>query len=240
MIPKIIHFFWFGNNPKGEKEANCINSWKKYCPDYEIIEWNETNVDLDIIPFVREAYDAKKYAFASDVLRLWAIYTYGGIYFDTDVELIKSYDELLDCKGFIGFENSDFINSGQCIAAEKGNPIIKEMFDFYKTQKFVNDDGSYNMIGCPIVNTNILVNNGLIKNGQYQELENFIVYPSDYFNPYDDATGRLNKTENTYSIHWYAKSWLDEKSIRRSNITRVIHRILGVNSLTWLKKIIRR
>lgn len=225
MIPKIIHFFWFGNGPKGKKEKKCIESWKKFCPDYEIKEWNESNVDLDIMPFVRQAYDAKKYAFASDVLRLWAVYNYGGIYFDTDVELVKSYDDLLDCEGFIGFENNHFVNTGQCVAAEKGNRIIKEMFDFYKNCEIKQSDGAMTFIGCPIVNTEILVHHGMELNGKRQTVDGFEIYPRDYFNPYDDATGRLNKTENTYSIHWYSKSWMSKKSVIRSKITKPLHRL---------------
>lgn len=203
MIPKKIHYCWFGGNPLGEKEKKCIESWKKFCPDYEIMEWNESNVDLDIIPFVRQAYESKKYAFASDVLRLWAIYTYGGIYFDTDVELVKSYDDLLDCAGFIGFENNDFVNTGQCVACEKGNSIIKQMLDFYNNMEF----NPSKIVKCTEINTKVLVDNGLQLNGEKQVVDRFVVYPKEYFNPYDNVVDRTYKTENTYSIHWYANSW---------------------------------
>lgn len=221
MIPKIIHFFWFGNNPKGEKEQRCIESWKRYCPNYEIKEWNESNVDLDIIPFVRQAYDAKKYAFVSDVLRLWAVYTYGGIYFDTDVELIKPYDDLLDCCGFIGFENNAHVNTGQCFAAEKGNRLIKEMLDCYKDLSFDLD----NLVVCTKINTKVLVDNGLVLNGKQQILDDFIVYPADYFNPYDSVIDQLKKTDNTYSIHWYANSWGHQRSPLMKLILKYYHRI---------------
>lgn len=229
MIPKKVHYCWFGNGPKGKKELKCIESWKKFCPDYEIIEWNETNVDLDMMPFVKEAYNAKKYAFVSDVVRLWVLINHGGIYFDTDVEVIKPFDCFLNHKGFIGFENSDYLNTGQCVGAEKGNEIIREMFEYYKDIHFFNEDGSYNLLGCPKVNTEILSKHNLIKNDQYQEIEGFAIYPAEYFNPYDDPTGRLNITENTHSIHWYSKSWLDKKTVLRSKISKPIHRILGSN-----------
>ena len=127
MIPKIIHYCWFGNAPKDKKVQRCIESWKKFLPDYEIKEWNNSNVDLDMMPFVRKAYECGKFAFASDVIRLWALYNYGGIYFDTDVEVVKSFDALLFSKGFIGFENDSFVNTGQCVAAEKGSRIIGDM-----------------------------------------------------------------------------------------------------------------
>lgn len=221
MIPKKIHYFWFGNNPKGKKEQKCIDSWKKFCPDYEIIEWNESNVDLDMIPFVRQAYDAKKYAFASDVLRLWAIYIYGGVYFDTDVELVKSYDDLLDSEGFIGFENNDYVNTGQCVACEAGNHLIKEVLDCYRTIDFDEND----LIPCPKVNTGVFVDHGLKLNGEMQDLDGFKVYPADFFNPYDYVVGKLNKTKNTYSIHWYSKSWMSSKSILRSKLSKPLHRL---------------
>lgn len=237
MIPKIIHYCWFGDNPKGEKEEKCIESWKSFCSDYEIIEWNETNVDLDMLPFVRDAYNAKKYAFVSDVIRLWALYNHGGIYFDTDVQVIKSFDDLLNCKGFIGFENDDYVNSGQCLASIKESTIIRDMFNYYKKINFINSDGTYNLLGCPIVNTNVLCDYGLIKNGEMQNIKDFIIFPSDYFNPYEDATGKLYITENTYSIHWYAKSWLDKKIIYRSRMTKAIRKIFGKNSLLWIKKL---
>lgn len=236
MIPKEIHYCWFGYGPKGKKELKCIESWKKFCPDYEIIEWNESNVDLDMMPFVREAYDAKKYAFVSDVVRLWAIISNGGIYFDTDVEVIKPFDDFLKYEGFIGFENKDFLNTGQCVGAEANSQIIKEMFDYYKNLHFLNNDSSHNLVGCPKVNTEILVNHGLKKNGKFQIIDDFAVFPMDYFNPYDDPTGRLNITENTHSIHWYSKSWLDKKSIIRSKITKPLHRILG-NDLLKNRKV---
>lgn len=231
MIPKNIHYCWFGGGPKGKKELKCIESWKKYCPDYEIIEWNETNVDLDMMPFVREAYDAKKYAFVSDVVRLWVLINNGGLYFDTDVEMIKSFDEFLNYKGFIGFENKDYLNSGQCVGAEKDNSIIKEMFEYYDDFHFLNSDGTFNMIGCPKVNTEILINHGLKRNGEFQIINDFAVFPIDYFNPYDDPTGKLNLTENTHSIHWYSKSWMNKKSIIRSKLTKPIHRLFGTDFL---------
>lgn len=232
MIPKKIHYCWFGNGPKGKKELKCIESWKKFCPEYEIIEWNESNVDLDMMPFVREAYDAKKYAFVSDVVRLWAIYNNGGIYFDTDVEIIKPFDEFLKNKGFIGFENKDYLNTGQGVGAEKNNSIIQEMFDYYKKLHFINKDGSYNLIACPQINTDILFRRGLQKNNKFQIVDGFAIFPVDYFNPYDDPTGRLNITENTHSIHWYSKSWLDKKSIIRSKLSKPLHRLFGTKLFT--------
>lgn len=231
MIPKKIHYCWFGNGPKGKKELKCIESWKKYCPGYEIIEWTESNVDLNMMPFVKEAYDSGKYAFVSDVVRLWALVNYGGIYFDTDVEVIKSFDDLLTYSGIIGFENKNYLNTGQCVGAEKNNPVIREMFEYYKDCNFKNSDGTLNLLGCPKVNTEVLERHGLKKDGKFQILDGFAVFPPDYFNPYDDPTGRLSITENTYSIHWYSKSWMSKKAILRSKLLKPVHRILGMKLL---------
>ena len=222
MIPKKIHYFWFGGAEKPESVKKCISSWKKFCPDYEIIEWNESNSNIDFCNYTRQAYEAKKYAFVSDVLRLWAVYTYGGIYFDTDVELLKSYDDLLGNEGFIGFENNNYINTGQCFGAVKENAVVGQMLDCYKTLDFDED----NIIKCTEINTDILVKNGLLLNGKLQIINGFVVYPEDYFNPYDDATGILNTTNNTYSIHWYAKTWIKRSKIK-DIVMKQIHRIFG-------------
>lgn len=222
MIPKVIHYCWFGGNPLGEKEKKCIESWKKFCPDYDIKEWNESNVNLDIIPYVRQACEAKKYAFASDVLRLWAIYTYGGIYLDTDVELIKSYDDLLNCEGFIGFENNDFVNTGQCVACEKGNPIIKQMLDYYNDLQFDPNK----VIKCTEINTKILIDNGLELNGEKQIVNGFVVYPREFFNPYDNIVDKTYITDNTYSIHWYANSWGNKRNPLVQKAVIIYHRML--------------
>lgn len=222
MIPKVIHYCWFGGNPLGENEKKCIESWKKFCPDYEIKEWNESNVNLDIIPYVRQACEAKKYAFASDVLRLWAIYTYGGIYLDTDVELIKSYDDLLNCEGFIGFENNDFVNTGQCVACEKGNPIIKQMLDYYNDLQFDPNK----VIKCTEINTKILIDNGLELNGEKQIVNGFVVYPREFFNPYDNIVDKTYITDNTYSIHWYANSWGNKRNPLVQKAVIIYHRML--------------
>lgn len=225
MIPKRIHYCWFGGRPKGKKERACIESWKKYCPDYDIIEWNESNIDLDMMPFVRQAYDAGKYAFVSDVVRLWALVSYGGIYFDTDVEVVRSLDALLDYKGFIGFEIPDYVNTGQGVGAEKGNKIVREMLNHYRELRFTGTDRTSCVIKCTEINTRIFRQHGLICSGEFQLIEGFAVFPAEFFNPYDDPTGRLYKTENTYSIHWYSKSWMNKRTILRSKLTKPLHRV---------------
>ncbi|MGN8658056.1 glycosyltransferase family 32 protein [Catenibacterium mitsuokai] len=225
MIPKKIHYCWFGRGELSTKAKKCIQSWKKYCPDYEIIEWNEDNFDINQNEYTKKVYTEKKFAFLSDYARLKIVYEQGGIYLDVDVEIIKSFDDLLINKAYFGFETKEYINTGVGFGAIKGSVAIKTLLDQYDQLL----DGTKDVIGCPILNTEGLLKLGLVRNGQLQKLPGCIVYPAEYFNPYDDPTGRLNKTKNTYSIHWYAKSWLDKKTIIRSKLTKPLHRIFGTD-----------
>lgn len=238
MIPKKIHYFWFGGNEKPKSVQKCINSWKKYCLDYEIIEWNETNFDIHCMSFVEQAYEAKKYAFVSDVARLMVVYEYGGIYMDTDVEVIKPLDDLLENRAYMSFENDENINTGQGFGAEAGMPFFKEHIDVYKNWNFINDDGTYNQIGCPKVATDLFKTKGIFLDGSEQTVCDIHIYPAEYFNPYDSLTGKLTKTPNTYSIHWYDASWSD-KSSKLLKINRAIRRIIGTEAVEKLKKIIK-
>ena len=225
MIPKKIHYCWFGRGELTTKAKKCIQPWKKYCPDYEIIEWNEDNFDVNQNEYTKEVYSEKKYAFLSDYARLKIVYEQGGIYLDVDVELVKSLDDLLDNDAYFGFETKEFINTGVGFGTKQGSIAVKTLLEEYNQLL----DGTKDVIGCPKLNTEGLIKLGLERNGQLQHLSNCTVYPADYFNPYDDPTGRLKKTKNTYSIHWYAKSWLDKRSIIRSKLTQPLHRIFGTD-----------
>ena len=227
MIPKIIHYCWFGGNEKPEKAQTCIASWKRFAPDYEIREWNEGNFSLEGCPkYVRDAYDAQKYAFVTDYVRLKVLYDHGGFYMDTDVELLCPLDVFLNDRAVIGFENDEFVNSGQMLAAEKGHPIMVEMMARYEGIDFFRSDGSMFLLGCPHVNTEVLEAHGLGKNGREQIVADVHVYPADWFNPLDSATGELRKTENTVSIHWYSMSWIPKWKRMRVKIMRFVRRIL--------------
>lgn len=225
MIPKKIHYCWFGRGELTVKAKKCIQSWKKYCPDYEIIEWNEDNFDVHQNEYTKKVYTEKKYAFLSDYARLKVVYEHGGVYLDVDVELVKSLDDLLENDAFFGFETKEFINTGVGFGAKQGCIAVKTLLEEYNQLL----DGTKDVIGCPKLNTEGLIKLGLERNGQLQKLDECTVYPAEYFNPYDDPTGRLNKTRNTYSIHWYAKSWMDKKSIIRSKLTQPLHRIFGTD-----------
>ena len=236
MIPKIIHYCWFGGKEKPELAKRCIKSWKKYCPDYEMREWNEESFDMAKAPiYVQEAFQEKKWAFITDYVRLWAMYHFGGIYMDTDVEVVCALDPFLHHKGFTGFEDDIYMVTG-IMAAEQGLPLIAKLLSYYDNRRFILEDGTLDMTTNTVSITNTLKEMGFTPTGTFQEYEGFAIYPRDYFCPLDDATGQLLKTINTATIHWFNKSWLPEKQRLRSKITRVLHRLFGVNCLNFLKR----
>lgn len=228
MIPKKIHYCWFGRGKKPKLAQKCITSWKKFCPDYEIIEWNEDNFNFVDYPYAQYFLEKKKYAFLSDFVRLIVVYEHGGLYFDTDVELLRAPDAFLNNGAYFGFENNDYVNTGHGFGAEAHHPALKAMLQPY-LDMCPDENGDIHPIGCPMLNTQALMMHGLQKSGLRQTVLEAEIYPADYFNPYDDSTGRLNKTPNTHSIHWYSKSALSKKQILRSKLTRPLHRIFGVD-----------
>lgn len=232
MIPKIIHYCWFGGKEKPKLAKKCIASWKKYCPDYQIIEWNESNYDVNNSPYTRYCYENKKWAYLSDYVRLDVVYRQGGVYFDTDVELIADINWLLDHNAFVALEDPKTVASGLGFGAEKGSKYIKAMMEKYAFSK-VED---VSVSACPELNTKALLPFGLKQDNSLQMIDGLLVLPTDYMNPYDDPTGRLQITEHTISIHWYSKSALSRKSIIRSKITRPFHRLFGVDCFKWLKR----
>ena len=235
MIPKKIHYCWFGRSEKPQMVKRCIESWKKYCPDYEIIEWNEDNFDIYQNDYLVYCYQQKKWAFLSDLARLIIIEREGGVYFDTDVELIKNIDSLLKYNAFYGFENKSNVATGLGFGAIAHHSSVKSMIQQYYGLE-VDESGNYPMITCPKLNTLALLEIGLKLNGEKQTLEDILILPVEYMNPYDDPTGKLIKTTNTISIHWYSKSWLDKKTIFRSKLTKPCHRVFGKNCFRWIKK----
>jgi mannosyltransferase OCH1-like enzyme len=217
-IPKIIHYCWFGGKPLPELAKKCISSWKKYCPDYELILWNEKNFDVNIISFTSQVAKTEKWAFITDFLRAHVIFYYGGIYLDTDVELLKPFDDaMLQNKCFSGFENIGYVNPGNIFAGEKGCVIAKELMDFYSSYNFINKKGKLNCTPIPSIFSNMLLKYGLKQNNYYQDLCIITIYPTEYFCPKDFQTGIISITDNTYSIHHYEGSWLSDdkkKSIK--------------------------
>lgn len=214
-IPKIIHYCWVGGNPKPQSVLYCIESWKRFCPDYEIREWNETNYDFSKNEYMRQAYEAKKWGFVPDYARLDIVYTHGGIYFDTDVELLQSLDALLNQDGFMGFENTGdgefFVNCGHGFGAVPHNEVIRQARDLYDQVSFLKEDGTPNLLASPYYTTQSLRQIGLKQENQDQQLPGMMVYASDVLCPKNFRTGKVSRTSRTVSIHHFTASWVDEK-----------------------------
>ena len=226
MIPKKIHYCWFGKNPLPELAIKCIESWKKYCPDYEIKEWNEENFDLNCCAYVKEAYSAGKWAFVTDYVRLYAMVNEGGIYMDTDVEVIKSLDIFLDNIAFSGFENDETISTG-IMASEKEFPLFFRLLNTYRDRHFLIN-GEYDLTTNVTMMTEICKNFGFIANNKKQLVCDLTLYPKDFFCPKDYRTGEIHLTNNTYTIHHFNGSWLSEQQILRRNRNRQLCKKYGV------------
>lgn len=210
-IPKKIHYCWFGKGSLPELAIKCIDSWKKNLPDYEIIEWNEDNFDINCNQYVKEAYESKKYAFVTDYVRLYVLYKYGGIYMDTDVEVLKVLDKFLIHNAFSGFENNNSIPTG-IMASTSNNQWVKLMLEEYDNIHFINKDGTLNTITNVTRITNKTKENYKIElNDTFQDLQDVVFYPHEYFCPKDWETGTINITKNTYTIHHFNASWHSKK-----------------------------
>ena len=238
-IPKKIHYCWFGGNPLPELAQKCIDSWKKYLPDYEIIRWDESNFDFSINDYVREAYENKKWAFITDYVRLYVLYNYGGIYMDTDVEVLKPLDELLTHKAFSGFEDKINIPTG-IIASEKHNKWIKYLLDYYKDRHFIVD-GKINYTTNVLIITEMTKKKyGLKQNNTYQDLKDVVFYPNDYFCPKDHMNGEIYLTDNTYCIHHFSGSWQSKGMKLREKVFRTIHKIFGRKVSDFMYKLYKK
>lgn len=235
-IPKIVHYCWFGGNPLPDDANKCIASWKKHFPDYEIKEWNESNFDLNCCDYVKEAYQAKKWAFVSDYARFWILYKYGGLYFDTDVEVIKPMDDLISKGSFMGEEagppsdkNSD-CNPGLGLAAAPGLGLYREILDYYEHQHFLNPDGSINQETVVTRTSNILRRHGFKGDRSIECIDGIYIYPPDYFCPVNYSTGITTITENTRSIHHYSATW---HSVLENIIVKIERCSKETNSLEY-------
>ncbi len=242
MIPKTIHYCWFGRSELTPLAQKCIASWKCFFPDYEIKEWDEDNFDVNSVPYTAEAYKEGKYAFVSDYARFWVLYHYGGLYFDTDVEVIRSMDDVIEKGPFMGFELINrsgifAVNPGLGLAAETGMSFYREILDSYKCISFLLENGRQNPLSMIPMVTGMLKDKGLTGNGTVEEVAGINVYPPDWFNPFDDATGRLRKSGNTRSIHWFAKSWLPAEPAWRIGVKRFVRRAIGSECLLRIKRL---
>lgn len=215
-IEKKIHYCWFGYGEKNESINKCIESWRKHLQDYEIIEWNESNFDINICNYVKEAYNEKKYAFVSDYVRFYVLYSYGGIYLDVDVEVLKPLDIFLDNDCFAGFENINSVAPGLIFGAKKENKIVKEILDSYSNKRFIVNYGGINLTTVVKYTTDILLKHGLKLDNKLQNVAGIMIYPKTYFCPLTNNSKKTDFTEDTYTIHHFAGTWLTDKQKRRN------------------------
>lgn len=211
LIPKKIHYMWLGKKQIPSNLQKCIDSWTKYCPDYEIVQWNENNYDVNKHQYMRDAYEQGAYGFVPDYARLDILYEHGGIYMDTDVEVVKNLDPLLYQEAFCGVEKWQVVNFGGCSGAIKGHRMIGELLEARKNVPFLDADGRKNSFTCGFYDTNAVIKNGYRINGTTQNVQGMNIYAFDYFHPYDYMSGHTYMTEHTYSIHRFNGGWLDEK-----------------------------
>ena len=238
MIPKIIHYCWFGGNKKPKLIKKCIKSWHKFCPDYEIIEWNESNLDVNVCEYTKQAYDAKKWAFVSDYCRFYVLEKMGGIYVDTDVELLKNIDMLLN-GNFMGFEDSHSVATGLIMGCEADDEMCKALLADYNNDKFIID-GQMNLRTVCARVTDLLVEKGLTLEDRTQNVFGYTIYDSSYFNPFDMDTGVIRIQDNTVSVHHYAASWCGKKEKFRGKVYRLLCKIFGKNAAEKMRKVFGR
>lgn len=233
MIPRIIHYCWFGNGPMPELAKKCIESWHKYMPDYKYKLWNEEVFDVNSVPYVKEAYECQKYAFVTDYVRLFALYTEGGIYMDTDVEVLKSYDDLLFLTGFTGYEGSKYLPPVTgTMASVAGGEWVKEQLSAYDGIHFIKENGKMDTTTNTKRISEIMMKGGFVQDGKKRLYKDMTIFPVDYFCP-RQTTGEILITENTYCDHHFMGSWNNNK--KRSFILQLI----GQRSITRLIKLKR-
>lgn len=241
MIPKIVHYCWFGEKNKPAKVQRCIDSWRLILNDYQFVEWNENNFDINRSEYTRQAYEQEKYAFISDIARIEALRKYGGIYMDTDVEVYKSFDDLLEnAKCILGFEYDNWVATS-FMACEKNHPFLDEFEELYAREVFLQKDGTLNTNTNVNRLTKLLCGKGLVRNNKRQTLSDEIeIYPTEYFSPYDYANCIMEKTDNSYCAHLFFVTWLPKTEQIKKCVKRMVVRIIGRQGLKKIRKIMKR
>lgn len=243
MIPKIVHYCWLSNDKFPDDIQKCIDSWKKNLPDYEFVLWDTQRFPLNSSIWVKQAFETKKYAFAADFIRLYAVYTYGGIYLDSDVEVLKKFDDLLDLPYFIGTEGDGIVEAG-VFAAEKNAEWLADCLAYYEAKTFINDDGTFNTMTLPkIMMKQIETKRELIEITKEQVFKNksllqdekkLYLFSKEYFCAKNLGTGKLENSSDTYTIHHFAMSWILSKNKFLPNLKRKLMSIFGVKTISWL------
>lgn len=248
MIPKVIHYCWFGSKPLPASAQKCIDSWRKFLPDHEIKEWNEDNFDVNIIPYTQQAYEVKKYAFVSDYARFWILYHYGGLYFDTDVEVIRSFDDIIEKGAFMGIEQGASLDGKPMVApglglgVEARHPFYEKMLNVYANLEYLKANGTFDDATIVSYTTRELYGYGMKESDVLQKVDGIWIYPADYFCPMDSTTGITTITERTVSIHHYDCSWMDHHSLkfRIHQIKNVCFRLIGQKNARLINRILHR
>lgn len=240
MIPKIVHYCWFGGKNKSNKIQQCIDGWKNVLKDYEFIEWNESNFDVNSSEYSRQAYEQGKYAFVSDIARIEALRRYGGIYLDTDVEVYKVFDDLLeDSRCVLGFEYDNWIATS-FMACEKNHPLLTEFSELYTKEVFSQKDGKLNTNTNVNRLTQLLCSKGLIRENRKQLLSDGItVFPIEFFSPYDYADCIMEKTEDSYCAHLFFVTWLPKTEQIKKKLKAALVKVIGRRGLEKLRKIFK-
>ncbi|MDE6497712.1 MAG: glycosyl transferase [Muribaculaceae bacterium] len=237
-IPHVIHYCWFGGSPLPPDAERCIASWRRFFPGWEIKRWDESNYDVRAVPYSAQAYDRRKFAFVSDYARFDILYHEGGVYLDTDVEVIRPFDDIVAHGAFMGMEGT-LVNPGLGTGSTPGHPFYAKMLREYAGMPFTDANG-HQLPGTVVKHTtDVLTRYGYVQDGRRQVVEGITIYPPEYFCPLDDLTGRLNITDETRSIHHYAKSWCDGVTPWRTRLSRWGHRTVGFKLSARIKQIFK-
>ena len=236
MIPKIIHYCWLSGDPIPENLQKCMNSWKKHLPDYEFILWDRNRFDINSTLWTKQAFEAKKYAFAADYIRLYAVYNYGGIYMDMDVEVVKSFNELLNYPYIFGFETANGIEAG-VFGAEQHAPFLKDCLNYYDNRPFIQKDGLFDTRTLPTIIYDIFSHNKLIKERKQLDICNdsdcFFVFNPDFLTAKSHKTGNIHITKNTYTIHHFAGSWIPKRDKIKRDLINNIYKFISSNPILF-------
>lgn len=223
VIPKRINYMWLGGKNLPTTLQRCVDSWKRFCPDYEIVRYDENNYNVDQIPYMKDAYQRKAYGFVPDYARIDILFHHGGIYLDTDVELVKPLDDMLFQDGFCCVEKWQTVNFGGGSGAKPGLEILGELLEYRRCIPFILENGNENRNTCGFYDTVFFIDKGYQLNGQVQNIQGMNIYPSEVFHPYDYMSGRIERTNNTFGIHHFNGGWLDKRQENANILTKKMY-----------------